>query len=187
MRSRLGLVLTAGLTAALLLPAPGGSGPRVVRALAGTVTLATLELSQRCGAKPGGTPEKKILAVSCSQIGAFAGKPARAGASYAWTWALEVGADNRTTGKGPETGKLGLNFGSGAIVYLATKGLQLPVPGGTPGVKSQAKTTGTWKVTKGGTGTYAKATGSGTYTFSTTFENGTTFTVAKITLRGTIR
>ena len=187
MHRRFALVLALALAAALALPAAAGSGRSVDGMLSGTVTLASFDLQQRCGAKPGGTPAKKTLVVRCSQIGAFQGKPARAGVSYVWTWTLEVGADNRTTGRGPETGKLGLNFGGGNIVYVATKGFQKPVGTSVPGKKSQAKTTGTWKVTTGGTAEYNGARGSGTYTYSTTLENGRSFTVAKLTLRGTIR
>ena len=97
-----------------------------------------------------------------------------------------MGANGKTTGKGPEAGKLGLNFGGGDIVYLATKGMQLPVGKSTAG-KSQAKTTGTWTVTSGGSGRYKSVRGSGAYTFSTTLEGGSSFTVAKLTLQGTIR
>jgi hypothetical protein len=173
------------LAASLALPAAAGYGRSGATPLVGLVTLATFDLQQRCGAKPGGTAAKKLLVVSCSQTGAFDGKPARAGVSYAWTWSLEVGTNGKTTGKGPETGKLGLNFGGGDIVYLATKGMQLPVGKSTP-AKSQAKTTGTWTVTSGGSGRYKKARGSGTYTYSTTLQASRFFAVAKLTLQGTI-
>jgi hypothetical protein len=163
---------------------PAAAGQPAATPLNGTVVLATFDLQQRCGAKPGGTAAKKVLVVSCSQTGYFDGKPARAGVSYAWRWSLEVGANNRTTGRGPETGKLGLNFGGGNIVYFATKGTQVPV-GKATAARSQAKTTGTWTVTSGGTGAYKNARGSGTYTFSTTFVGGRTFTTAKLTLKGT--
>jgi hypothetical protein len=183
--SRMRCVLPV-IAAALVVPAAGSPAHGVAERLAGTVTLAAFDLQQRCGATPGGTATKKTLAVRCSQIGAFDGRPARAGVSYAWTWTLPVGADGRTSANGPEKGKLGLNFGDGNIVYLATTGLQRSVAASTP-AKSQAKTTGTWKVTPGGTGRYKGATGSGRYTFSTTLEGSRFFRVAKLTLSGALR
>jgi hypothetical protein len=162
-----------------------GFTPVAFPTLNGTAALTGFDLLERCGGKAGGTAKKKILVVSCSQTGVFSGKPASGGVSYAWKWDLEVGANGRTTGKGPESGKLGLNFGGGNIVYLATKGMQLPV-GKATADKSRAKTTGTWTVTSGGTGRYKNAHGSGKYTFSTTFENGKSFTVARLTLAGAV-
>jgi hypothetical protein len=173
------------LAASLALPGAAGHARPGATPLIGIVTLATFDLTQRCGGKPGGTAAKKLLVVSCSQTGAFDGRPARAGVSYVWTWNLEVGANGKTTGKGPETGKLGLNFGGGDIVYLTTKGMQLPV-GKSTAAKSQAKTTGTWTVTSGGTGRYKSAHGSGTYTYSTTLQGSRFFASAKLTLKGAI-
>jgi len=180
MALRTGLALAVALAVVLALPAAAA-----VRTLSGTVTLAGFVLQQRCGAKQGGTKAKPKLIVTCSQIGAFQGKPARAGVSYAWTWTLPVLANGRTSANGPEKGRLGLNFGGGNIVYVATTGAQRSVGKSTP-AKSQAKTTGTWKVTSGGTGQYKGARGSGTYTFNTTLQSSR-FTVAKLVLRGTIR
>jgi hypothetical protein len=179
------LLVVAAVAAALALPG-AVSSRTVATPLSGTVTLANFDLQQRCGGKQGGTAARKTLIVKCSQTGVFDGKPARAGVSYVWTWTLEVGANGRTSGKGPESGKLGLNFGGGDIVYLATKGMQLPVGKSTP-AKSQAKSTGTWTVTSGGTGRYKNAKGSGKYSFSTTLEGSRFFSLAKLALQGTIR
>jgi hypothetical protein len=124
-----------------------------------------------------------LLNARCGQAGQFQGQPAVAGAAYNWFWGLEL-KNNVTTGFADETGEIGLNFGSPGVLTLTTKGRQVPI--GTPTAASaQGETKGTWTV-KSGTGSYAGATGSGTYVFTTSRNSPSTFEVARLQLDGTL-
>ena len=162
----------------------GGSSSAEARAtqttavVKGTLKLGVNTVPKLCRAARAGTAAKPRVRISCGAVGVFEGQPARAGANYFWTWTLPIGADGKTKANGPEKGRIGLNFGGGAIVYLATKGAEKPR--GT----TAARTTGTWTVQKG-QGAYAGATGKGTYVFDTRIVQNR-FTLMKMTLDGSI-
>jgi hypothetical protein len=182
MRRTAALSASAVVVAALLAHAAPSATRAPIR-LSGAATLQAVNIQQRCGFSQGAN---NTLVAQCSQIGAFAGRPARAGVAYAWRWDLEIGADGRTTGNAPERGELAFNFGTArGILRVTTTGRQAPV--GTPTAdQAQGLTTGTWKY-KSGTRSFARRRGSGTYRFETTRVGPTTFQVAKITINGTLR
>jgi hypothetical protein len=176
------VAVAAGVTALVAQAAP--SAPRPPIRLSGTATLQAVDISVRCNF---GRGANNTVIAACSQIGAFAGRPARAGVAYAWRWDLELGPDGRTTtGNGPERGELALNFGAKrGILRVTTTGRQAPV--GTPTAdQAQGRTVGTWKF-KSGTKTFARRRGTGTYRFDTTRIGPTTFEIARITINGTLR
>ena len=179
---RAGVVLA--VAGGLVVAASAGGATRPPIQLNGTATFQQIVIPQRCSFSTNST--RTILYAACTQIGAFAGRPARAGASYGWRWDLEVGTDGRTTGNGPEVGELAFNFGTKlGILRVTTRGQQAPV--GTPDANhAVGKTTGTWRY-KSGTKRFAKRRGTGTYTFDTERTGPDTFQVARITLRGTLR
>lgn len=170
-------VACVGVIAATTAP---GATPRAEASAAvkGTLTLGLGNVQKLCKAARAGTAALPKVRISCGAVGVFKGLPATAGANYYWTWVLPIGADGKTKANGPETGRIGLNFGGGAIVYLTTKGLEKPR--GT----TAARTTGTWVVQKG-EGSYKGATGKGTYVFDTRIV-GPAFKLMRITLTGAI-
>ena len=170
--------LAAAFVAAALAAPADAPGSETARTVKGTLVLGLNTVQKLCRASQAGTAAKPAARISCGATGVYTGQPARAGANYYWTWVLPIGSDGKTKANGPETGRIGLNFGGGAIVYLTTNGAEKPR--GT----TTARTTGTWTV-KNGTGSYAGAPGKGTYTFDTKIVAGS-FSVMKITLNGSI-
>jgi hypothetical protein len=179
------LALAAGALAlgALALAGGGAARPAAGIPFEGTVTLKAFDVTKRCGRVAGGS--KQALRVRCAQLGAYAGVPSPAGASYDWTWDLEVDAKGFTTGRAAERGKVTLNFGAPGYLYLSLTGAQTPV-GRTTATSARGLTRGTWTISKG-TAAFVGRHGKGTYRFTTARTNSkSVFSVAKLVLSGSI-
>jgi len=176
------LVVLAAVAAAAAGPGQG----RGSSALSATVTLKPFNPQQVCkfspfrlkkaiGPMPVGT---KTLVAQCGPVhGTVIGSSKAVDAAYNWNWYLQIGPNGKTTGLAGEYGALTLVESGGTTVQVLTTGLQAPV-GPQTSTHAKGLTTGTWRAT-------GAHTGSGTYTF-TTERTGSTFTVARLQLKGSI-
>src|SRR5262245_22462262 len=95
MSRRTTFVLVCALAFAALVVAGSGSARPSAIALRGIVSVKPFDLSSHCGAR---SLSAKQLEVRCVQFGTYAGTPARAGASYGWTWDMPVNRAGHVTG-----------------------------------------------------------------------------------------
>jgi hypothetical protein len=146
------------------------------------VTLDAFDLRETCKVET----STAALRVGCTVYGAYAGRPARAGAGYGWVWTVPADAHGMTTGYGRERGTLLLDFGRRGTLTLALSGRQRPVGPPPTWKRGTVRTAGTWTVTKG-TGRLAGRHGKGTYRYTLgRTGSATTFSRAELALSGSL-